>query len=879
MDGSSTPVRSDRRLVAGVVERPRLTALLDLPFPQICLLRAASGAGKTTLVRSWALARGDATPLLWVTISAQVASPAAFWSRVIDAARRIGGVSADTSAMLAEQVVRSADPVTVAIDFLQDAGPTIFVLDAYEKLGDAAQQVDRDLLRLTAELPQVRVIVAVRGRTGLAADGLRLRDRVQLIGDEQLAFTDGETAELVRVHLDRDDPPLAGSIVRATHGYALAVRALLLAMSNRASIPVVDSEEWRQLVATDLRGALPDEATAGFVAATSIPPYFDATLAAQLTGRADVEQVMAVLERQGFGRWISYAREHPVFQYVDSIREAFAAELRRTAGRDHLRYASMAARWLFSQGDHEMAFDLALEARNYQLAVQVYVDLLRVNPECYLTDRLLGPLGSLPVQVLKQYPMLAFALGLAGWTHPVLRASAPEALLIAANNRSQTEIVSRDLDGFINKSVRTVSLRLLGRFTEAARSSRAAVAELDNLPAERQDQLGELIAMILRQLSFCLLQAGAYEDALGIMHRSASLTKVASTRNCALSYVIGTHAYLGDLPAARAARAQIDPDGLPLDTQRSYLNAMTVIGEGLLDLDALDFQGALERMTNAEAFTDTTEFWGFFTLVAMHARIGLGQGRAAARHLEASLGSALPPYGAGDNTATRALLGLQAIAWLAGGFSAKAERILAAAPERAAEFVPARVLHLILTGRSLVAVQRLSGWLALPRHTTRTRAASLALGAAAALRCGQERSALSLAVRAQHLHAAHGVHAHLVFLPAADRRDLATLAEGACDTDTVAYLRAVTADVVPATVPRIGLSDRELVVLAELATTGSREQIAARLMVSTNTVKSQLASIYRKLGVSDRDAALSTAAEYELFEQGTAAAAAPPRGV
>lgn len=879
VERDAAPIQRDQRAVAGVVERPRLTALLDVGVPQLCVLRAASGAGKTTLLRSWVLARADQAPLLWVTISAEVASPAAFWSRVVDAARRIGDVSPGTSAMLAEQVALSVDPVTVAIDFLKDAGPAVFVLDAYEKLGDAAAHVDQDLLRLTAELPGVRVIVAARGRTSLTDDGLRLRNRVQVIGDEQLALTDDETAELVRVHLNRDDPRLANSIVRATHGYALAVRALLLAMSSRASIPVVDSEAWRQLVATDLRAALPDEATASFVAVTSIPPYFDATLGTHLTGRVDVDEVLAALERQGFGRWIPYAREHPVFQYVDSIRDAFTSELRSTARGDYLRCASVAARWLFSYGDYETAFDLALEVKDYPLAVQIYLDLLRVNPECYLTDRLLGPLGSIPVSVLRQHPMLAFALGLARLNHPVLRASAPEALLIAATSHSQATIVSPDLDGFINNSVRAVSLRLLGRYTDAARSSRAAIAELDNLAPERQDQLGEMIAMILRQLSHSLLQGGMYAAALAAMHRSAALTKVSSTRNSALAYVIGAHAYLGDLPAARTAHAQIDPDGWPLDAQRSYLNAMTVIGEALMDLDALDFATALDRITGEESFAlygDMIEFWPYFTLAAMHAQIALGQALTAARHLESRLGAAVPPQGIGDNTATHTLLSLQATAWLASGRTAKAEKILSAARPRAAEFVPARLLHLILTGRSPVAVQRLSRWLALPRHTIRTHAASLALGAAAALRCGQERSALSLAARAQHLHAAHGVHAHLIFLPAADRHDLTTLAERDRDAETAAYLRAVTADVMPAAVSRVALSDRELAVLAELVTTGSREQIAARLMVSTNTVKTQLASIYRKLGVSNREAALGAAAEHELFEQAAAGGGGPP---
>lgn len=863
------PVQRDQLAVAGVIERPRLHALLDAELPQMCVLRAASGAGKTTLLRSWAISRTGPTPLLWVTISSEVASPGAFWTRLIDAARRFGGVSAETYAALTEQVARSSDPVTVAIEFLREAGPVVFVLDAYEKVGDAIVHVDQDLLRLTAELPQVRVIVAARGRTGLSDDLLRLRDRVLVIGDDELAFTAQETAEMVRVQLNRDDPTLAASIVRSTHGYALAVRALLLALAGQRAIPAADSDQWRQLVATDLRAALQDEAAARFVAATSVSPYFDAALATHLTGLADVDEVLAGLERQGFGRWILYAREHPVFQYVDSIREAFVAELRRNAEGEYLRSAGVAARWLFSCGDHEMAFDLALEGRDYQLAAQVYVDLLRVNPECYLTDRLVVPLGSLPVRVLKAYPMLAFALGLARLNHPVLRSSAPEAFLIAVNSRSRTEIAGPDLDGFIHESMRAVSLRLVGNFTDAAQASRAAIAELDNLAPERQDQLSEMIAMILRQHSYSLLQAAAYDEALATMHRSAALAKVTSTRNSALTYVTGTHAYLGDLPAARAAWATIDAQGWSPQATLSYLDAMSVIADGLLHLDGLDFAAALDISVGAESiavFGHTIEFWAFFALVALHAQIGLGQGLAAARHLEAQMGGPLPPHGTGGNTATRTLLSLQAIAWLSAGRCAKAERILEGTPQDAAELVPARVLHLVLTDRAPVAVERLSHWLALPQHTIRTRAAALALGAAAALRCGQEQAALSLAVRAQHLHVAHGVHAHLVFLPAADRHGLAELAEHASDADTAAYLRTVTEDVVPSTVRRVALTDKELVVLTELMTTGSREQIAARLMVSPNTVKSQLASIYRKLGVSSREAALATAAEHELFE-------------
>jgi LuxR family maltose regulon positive regulatory protein len=63
----------------------------------------------------------------------------------------------------------------------------------------------------------------------------------------------------------------------------------------------------------------------------------------------------------------------------------------------------------------------------------------------------------------------------------------------------------------------------------------------------------------------------------------------------------------------------------------------------------------------------------------------------------------------------------------------------------------------------------------------------------------------------------------------------------------------------PLRVPVVELSDRELAVLAELATTRSFDAIAKRLFVSTNTVKTQVSGLYRKLGVHSREEALSVA--------------------
>jgi LuxR family maltose regulon positive regulatory protein len=61
------------------------------------------------------------------------------------------------------------------------------------------------------------------------------------------------------------------------------------------------------------------------------------------------------------------------------------------------------------------------------------------------------------------------------------------------------------------------------------------------------------------------------------------------------------------------------------------------------------------------------------------------------------------------------------------------------------------------------------------------------------------------------------------------------------------------------------LSDRELAVLRELAGPYARREIAERLFVSLNTVKSHTKSIFRKLGVSTREDAVTRARELELL--------------
>jgi two-component system, NarL family, response regulator LiaR len=65
---------------------------------------------------------------------------------------------------------------------------------------------------------------------------------------------------------------------------------------------------------------------------------------------------------------------------------------------------------------------------------------------------------------------------------------------------------------------------------------------------------------------------------------------------------------------------------------------------------------------------------------------------------------------------------------------------------------------------------------------------------------------------------------------------------------------------------RLGLSSRELEVLQLMASGLSNQQIADKLFVSTNTIKTHVASIFAKLVVDRRTQAIQKARELKIIE-------------
>ncbi|MFT4230969.1 MAG: NACHT domain-containing protein, partial [Microbacterium sp.] len=677
--------------VAGIVERPRLHRVLDSPLVRVCVVQGPSGSGKTTLLRSWA-SRQDETRVVWISLSDEATSRQMFWQHVAASAQRMGVLSAAVAERTARQLAAAVDPVRLASALLADAGPVVLVFDAYEHLGDVMAEIDHDLARLVVAVPQLRIIVTTRAATGLteidAPDGV-----VRVVTLGELSLTPDEIGALLLVHTGIADATLAQSIATATRGFALTVRAVVLALSQLGRIPSLGSMEWDTVAASKLESLLPDADAVRFVTDTSVPPYVDVALAERLSESTDAARLFAYLERNGFGRWIPYARERPVFQYVETIRDTFRARAAADAER-FARSCALTAQWLFDNEEVDQALMVAIEGGDYAFAERIFVPLIVNRPDTYITTRFLRPLQRVPERVLAEHPMLAFGRGVSMLPDPILRLEAPAALRIAFESTARPSYLEPEVDAFALAGMRAVTLRLMLRFAESADAALDAVRMAEELPRDVLSRHGELVGTVVRQLSYSLFAGGRIDDALAAMDRSVTLCTSQTARNYSLVYAAGASAVVGDVMRSRVLLAAIDRGAWPRALRDTSMNGLGLVAEAYARLDLLDFAGALDTLRAAQPFMQTVEYWPFLTAAAVVGGIGLGRAAAEAQRVAREL-SSIPRPGVGDNIPTEHLHCHIALAWLAGGDQRAAARALDGLPEASPHVAAARVAVLL----------------------------------------------------------------------------------------------------------------------------------------------------------------------------------------
>lgn len=822
---------------------PRAALAQRLGHAPLTVVRAPGGSGKTVLLAQWAAVQPRRG--VWITVESDIGSRMAFWNSVLEAASAAGLVPRSVLEDVADREVLRRDLLAI----LRGIGDLVLVIDDAHELRDPL--VEEDVLALLRACPGLVVLVGTRTRGELEAPRQALTLDVTVLEPEALVLGIDEVERLAGADSGHGT---AAELLAASGGNPLLLRALLAGPGHgpgaRASAHATMSDHLRHLFAS--RG--PE--AAGFAAATAVPDDVDAELATRLSGldATRVGELLALFETEGLvmsrdAGGVVRHRYHPL------VRDVLRDDLRRDHPEQYRHASLLASAAAEARRQYLPALRHAVDAEDYVRASDVVlhggITLLRSRGAAAILQRV-------PLRFVARLPFLAIVLGLAANARGE-RLKALELLALALGASRALRTRQRVAERIGLALIESVVLRITGRAEESATAARRMATLLDEAAPGDLEEIAEQEGAYRHQGALSLFRAGRLAEARLAAERAGISAHALAERGTdtlgAAALVAAIEAARGEVVAAAATLARIDAAGFPVELRDGYVGSLAHLAAGVVALEAGDIPAAdrvvellrgranLEHGTLVVALQAAVSLWRGTPdvgLSALDAREGVdrprarlsAQDRRVAAAARAMLHAAAGRFGAA-HTALRAL-----------------DRGDPLAPVLGAGL-------LLLEQRPDLAVETLA------RTSSdagpRLAAAADLLLAAASLELGDRPRAESALRRFTAISEVHGIASPLVLLAPGPRDAVLGLAdELGVAAATLDLWRGMPSPFRPSAT-RVTLTRREIDVLAQLRTTGSLPEVAAALNVSSNTVKTQVRTMYRKLGVSTREDALRVA--------------------
>ena len=224
------------RLPSAVIPRDELLARLDGGLTKkVSLVTAPTGFGKTTLVRMWIDSRDF--PSAWVTLDAHDNDTTRFWTYVCSALRTLDSTLGKTtlSMLIAAQPSSFESLLTPLInDLAQLSEPCVLVLEDYHVI--TSTEINEAVAFLIQHLPEsLHLILISRTDPQLPLSILRVRDELVEIDADNLRFSREEVEAFLHTAIQTDVlSSTVDKLVQKTEGWAAGLRLLVLSLQNKS---------------------------------------------------------------------------------------------------------------------------------------------------------------------------------------------------------------------------------------------------------------------------------------------------------------------------------------------------------------------------------------------------------------------------------------------------------------------------------------------------------------------------------------------------------------------------------------------------------------------------------------------------------------------
>jgi LuxR family maltose regulon positive regulatory protein len=322
------------QLSALYLPRPRLSSFLDdIADGEVVLVSAPAGYGKTLLLADWVTRHPR---VAWLTLDRDDNADRRFWAGVLAALTTVADIPPSNpvhTLELPDAPSSNPDFLATLIDGLAAApGPLLMVLD------DVHELTHRHPLTGLANLienrpPGLRMVLASRSDPPLRLGRLRLAGELRELRAPELAFTPDEAANVLARAEVRLSTQQRSVLHGETAGWPAALRLASLTLREAADPDAFlsdltgNGQAISDYLVGEILSRLPGEVTEVLLA-VSVCDAVSAPLAIALTERADAGDVLADLEQRtslvaSYGAGKRWFRIHPL------LRAQLFADLRR----------------------------------------------------------------------------------------------------------------------------------------------------------------------------------------------------------------------------------------------------------------------------------------------------------------------------------------------------------------------------------------------------------------------------------------------------------------------------------------------------------------------------------------------------------------------